>query len=273
MNERKNTEIAATLAKVAARQADSQQYHAILSRIRANRGRIGWTWTGLEDIKKAAELDTTSRDLLELRAEAADCLMAVDARQSTAVAEGFNAGRLAFSPDGNVIAVAEEGADHVLFSGRVKLFNTNTFSEIKTLKFNELNRIQGIFRREGRERAESLAFSPDGRRLALGMRLGRVWLWEWDQPDPPWVVWAAHPKHVVVLAIDRDGKSLWTGSEDSVVKRWDIAAGPRETPREVATFDLNHINPGNASGARPGAWPGYPVGVVRLGRDRNGRDS
>ena len=172
--------------------------------------------------------------------------MTLDVRRSTVLGERFDVGRLAFSPDGKVIAVAEEGADPVLFFGRVKLFGTNTFSEIKTLKYKELNNIQGIFRREGRERVECLAFSPDGRRLALGMRHGRVWLWEWDQPNPAPVVWGAHQKHDVVLVFDRDGKTLWTGSEDAVVKRWDIAAGTREPPKEVATFDLNNINPGNA---------------------------
>ncbi len=30
------------------------------------------------------------------------------------------------------------------------------------------------------------------------------------------------------------------------MKRWDIAVGTRETPREVATFDLNNISPGDA---------------------------
>ncbi len=194
LNERKNAEIATRKADheatLATHEAASQQYHAILNRIRANRGRVGWTQTGLDDIRRAAELDTTSRDPSELRNEAADCLMAVDVRRSTVLGERFDVGRLAFSPDGKVIALAEKEANSLLFFGRVRVIDMENLTEIKLLKYKELYNIAGISRPEGRERVLSLAFSPDGRRLALGMRLGRVWLWEWDQPDPPPVVWA-----------------------------------------------------------------------------------
>ena len=44
----------------------------------------------------------------ELRNEAADCLMAVDVRRSTVLGERFDVGRLAFSPDGKAIALAEK---------------------------------------------------------------------------------------------------------------------------------------------------------------------
>ena len=65
-------ENAAAKAAKATSEAHAQQYHATLNKARTGRNRIGWTWTGLEDIRKAAELDTASRDLFELRNEAAD---------------------------------------------------------------------------------------------------------------------------------------------------------------------------------------------------------
>ena len=70
-------------------------------------------------------------------------------------------------------------------------------------------------------------------------------LWKWDQPTPQRMIWGAHPKFATSLLFDRDGKTLWTGSEDGFVKRWDITAGTREMPKEVAASDLKIINHGN----------------------------
>ena len=123
---------------MATQEAESHQYHRILNTVRANRGQIGWTRTGLDAIRTAVGLETTSRDLLELRNEAADCLMAVDLqRRSTPVVERFNVGRLAFSPDGKVIAVAEKEANS-LFFGRVLLYDTNTFNLSKNSNIMKL---------------------------------------------------------------------------------------------------------------------------------------
>ena len=82
------------------KEAASQRYHALLNEVRANRGGPGWTRAGLEKLKQAAALDTPSRDPLELRNEAAACLMALDARPAGALARDINVGRLAYSPDG-----------------------------------------------------------------------------------------------------------------------------------------------------------------------------
>ena len=79
------------------------------ARIRADRGRIGWTWAGLEDVKKAAALDTASRDLVELTDRGRRL---PDGGATSGIPPswppGFNPGRLAFSPDGKVIAVARK---------------------------------------------------------------------------------------------------------------------------------------------------------------------
>ena len=92
-----------------------------------------------------------------------------------------------------------------------------------------------------------MLFSPDGRWLSVGMRFGRVCLWEWDQPDPRPVVWNAHRKKVGSLVFDRDGKTLWTGSEDAAREAMGHLGHPGEAQTEAAACDLGSLIDGYAA--------------------------
>src|SRR5262249_54179332 len=73
-----------------------------------------------------------------------------------------------------------------------------------------------------------VAFSPDGRLLALGNGDGRVQLWD---PATGQEVrqWQAH-LHNVTLTFAPDGKTLVTGSPlDSALRFWDPATGQERT--------------------------------------------
>jgi len=107
---------------------------------------------------------------------------------------------MAFSPDSKMLAVA---------SGQiVKLWDTSTSTE--TL----LERRGGL--------VLSVAFSPDGRTLALGNDNGTATLWDVStRKEVPTSM--RHSAYVFSVAFSVDGKTLATGSADQTVKLWDIS--------------------------------------------------
>ena len=97
-------------------------------------------------------------------------------------------------------------------------------------------------------------------------------------PNPQPLKWTAEPTSVVSLAFDPDGKTLWTGSEDAVVKRWHIAAGLRKTPEKIAEYDLNNIVPNNAQVrdlvlGQDTLWASFGWGETELVATLDPRDS
>jgi WD40 repeat protein len=80
--------------------------------------------------------------------------------------------------------------------------------------------------------AYSLAFSPDGRRLAAGtgfarlrtFRPSRVFVWDLDRREETLEL-EGHNGAVWALAFSPDGKRLASGSEDRTVRLWELRAG------------------------------------------------
>jgi WD40 repeat protein len=80
---------------------------------------------------------------------------------------------------------------------------------------------------QGRGRA--VAFSPDGKTLAVGMEDGKLWLC--DVPRAPEALsWLAHregtePREAWAVAFSPDGKTLASAGDDHAVRLWDPATG------------------------------------------------
>jgi WD40 repeat protein len=112
---------------------------------------------------------------------------------------------VAFSPDGARLATATEGA--------VTIWSRDLACR------RELER-PGEFRR--------LAFSPDGRTLALGGTDGTIRLWEMPAARERTVL-RGHSRTVVGLAFSPDAKWLASGSQEGRLLVWDTtgASGPR----------------------------------------------
>ena len=68
-----------------------------------------------------------------------------------------------------------------------------------------------------------LAVSPDGRRLAAGLRTGEVLVWEVDS-DKPLARLVGHRERVSAVWFSPDSSELLTGSWDETLRLWDMSA-------------------------------------------------
>src|SRR5205814_709335 len=71
----------------------------------------------------------------------------------------------------------------------------------------------------------SLAYGPDGKRLASASRDGTLKLWD-PARGQEILTLKAHAKEVNSVAFSPDGKRLASGSFDRTVKVWDVAFSP-----------------------------------------------
>lgn len=93
---------------------------------------------------------------------------------------------------------------------------------------------------------ESLAFAPDGERLAIGTHAGRVLLKNIASADDVIPPIAAHTENVEALAFSPDGRRLATASYDKTVKLWNAETGESEGPplgEEKGTFLAIEFSP------------------------------
>ncbi len=118
---------------------------------------------------------------------------------------GLAANILAFSPDGRMLAACRNTDDRK--AGEVIVFDAATGGRIFSLWGHTSNVI-------------SVAFSPDGRRIATSSFDRTVKLWETETGQEVFTL-RGHTSGVLSVAFSPDGQALVTGSIDCTSRIWD----------------------------------------------------
>jgi WD40 repeat protein len=165
-------------------------------------------------------------------------------------------GRLAFSPDGQTLAVGG-------WNKAVHLWEVPTGKEIRTI--GELDHVN------------ALAFAPDGRTLAAasGWRGGAIHLLDVATGQPVRKL-QGHDTYIGAVAFAPDGKTLASGQRDTTVLVWDVAAAtqrskPAEPPAAQQLDQLwADLAQEDVSTAHAAMWTLTAAGetAVRLFQDR-----
>src|SRR5262249_7006272 len=158
---------------------------------------------------------------------------------------------LAFSPDGALLASAHALGPYSAM--RVLLHDAATGQPLRTLPVGDA---------PVRPARNCLAFSPDGRTLALGWKRPLVRLWDpaTGQELPP-----LPGEDVAAVAFSPDGETLAVGHNRGQLWLWDMPSRTHRGPFKGAGAG------GGVSPPRPAAAPGRGGGAARGGAPPRGR--
>ena len=141
---------------------------------------------------------------------------------------------MAFSPDGKTLATDDDS------NGPVRLWDVATGRQV------------GHGFGSGSPSTASVAFSPDGKILAIGTYGGSVQLWDVATGQQIGSL-DTHSGQVNSVAFSPDGKTLATGDDSGAARLWDVATAQQDRPRRHRRFPVLHAQWRSARTARP--WP------------------
>jgi WD40 repeat protein/serine/threonine protein kinase len=142
-------------------------------------------------------------------------------RERVTFAESKQGNNLAFSADGSLLAWTEGGVDE-LDKGEVRVWDWQAGR-------------QRLILRGHTGPIGSLAFSPDGRRLATGGADQTIKLWDLATGQEALSL-REHQGAISSLAFSRDGDRLVSAGGDQIVRVWDARPPDEETGQELLTL-------------------------------------
>jgi WD40 repeat protein/DNA-binding XRE family transcriptional regulator len=122
---------------------------------------------------------------------------------TTKPSDFVSAQRIAYSPDGKLLAACD--------NGNVKVYDAATYKLLHTLIGHDVD-------------MTAVSFSRDGTRLASADHAGTIFVWD-GVTDESRLEFVGHADAVEDLTFSPDGKWLVTASDDATMKFWDAATG------------------------------------------------
>jgi WD40 repeat protein/tRNA A-37 threonylcarbamoyl transferase component Bud32 len=123
--------------------------------------------------------------------------------------------------------------------GTAILWSTSTWDKTRMLQ-NPDRGTEVFDNQAGRRFVDDVAFSPDGKTLAMASRAGNVHLWE-VATGKLLETLTGHSGAVQAVVFAPDGHTLASGSSDQTVRLWNVQTRRELMPMDAATIELGSV--------------------------------
>ena len=159
---------------------------------------------------------------------------------------------IAFSPDGKKILTGS-------LDCTAKLWDIETTMEVWTFDmYDEARDLKNaVYSPDGAKEStvKSVAFSPDGRTIALGFATSEILILDAAEGKEEKTL-KGHTKGITAITFSPDGKKLATSSDDNTARLWDMATGKTVKTYEGHTAEVIGVafSPKTVQNTEEGKW-------------------